>query len=467
MTEDDIPLIRTRRFLIYPLHQHNHWCLGIYDQAHHDAYFFDSFLGGSPARCIRWAEELLEDWLKEQGISVPTRKALTIQSVQITTQRAYWECGLFLLENARVFLREQHLHRTEPAIDWADSEVYKGREGSDPQDLIWELWITMIRKEIGNGTALRTPEAPQINDTQEDWISGVPNSIIAAEGPRAKAEYSDRISKMNAKVDPDELKEIPNPRKDIFNQLLKDRANNKTEVHQRGQGTLFTNVKGDLIEEEMKALSNRVSSVDLGGSRVPSHGSSSGGSISEYYTRMSNRAISPSRLLISRGQPSNDQRKWIPAGPQVPQPDDKPPIEKRPTYDHRLEPNAHLSPSHKAGWIGWANYKREQGLIIRETHPDLAQKKEEQNRARDLRAQQRQGSGAMEAPVLSPIPQSPQSSIARSDHSRNPSQPPQNPDRREESLPTRGGRAQQGRGGRYPSEPTRFSERLRKRHREP
>ena len=69
----------------------------------------------------------------------------------------------------------------------------------------------MIRKEIGNRTALRMPEAPQINDTQKDWISRVSNSIVATEGPRAKVEYNDYISKMNVKVDSNELKEISNP----------------------------------------------------------------------------------------------------------------------------------------------------------------------------------------------------------------------------------------------------------------
>ena len=42
-------------------------------------------------------------------------------------------------------------------------------------------------------------------------------------------------------------------------------------------------MKDDLIEEEMKALSNRVSSINLDGSRVPSYDSLSRGSISKYY----------------------------------------------------------------------------------------------------------------------------------------------------------------------------------------
>ena len=65
---------------------------------------------------------------------------------------------------------------------------------------------------------------------------------------------------------------------------MKDKANNKTEIHQYNQETLFINIKDDLIKEEIKTLSNKVSSIDLDDSRVPSYDSLSKESISKYYT---------------------------------------------------------------------------------------------------------------------------------------------------------------------------------------
>ena len=85
------------------------------------------------------------------------------------------------------------------------------------------------------------------------------------------------------KVNSNKLKKISNLRKDIFNQLLKDRANNKTKIYQYSQRILFINIKGNLIEEEIKALNNRVSSIDLNDSKVLFYSSLSRESISKYY----------------------------------------------------------------------------------------------------------------------------------------------------------------------------------------
>ena len=64
---------------------------------------------------------------------------------------------------------------------------------------------------------------------------------------------------------------------------MKNKANNKTKVYQYSQRILFINIKSNLIKEEIKALSNRVSFIDLDDSRVSSYDSLSKESISEYY----------------------------------------------------------------------------------------------------------------------------------------------------------------------------------------
>ena len=64
---------------------------------------------------------------------------------------------------------------------------------------------------------------------------------------------------------------------------MKDKANNKTKVYQYSQKTLFINIKSDLIKKEIKALSNKVSFINLDDSKVFSYGSLNKGSIFEYY----------------------------------------------------------------------------------------------------------------------------------------------------------------------------------------
>jgi len=168
LPNDEINLIRKRRFLVIPVFGEDHWMLGVYDQSAHLARFWDSLQDyKGRQRGKKWARGL-EQFLVQCGIEAPSRP-VELEFALFTSQRGNWECGLFVLENARVFFREFKEGDQSKTIDWAESALYGDKsnpyniaKGEDPQNAMIEFWISSLRLELGCVDALRTPDAPTV-----------------------------------------------------------------------------------------------------------------------------------------------------------------------------------------------------------------------------------------------------------------------------------------------------------------
>lgn len=435
--------IRHRRFLIIPLYQNSHWSLGIYDQQTHYAYYWDSLVGKEASeRAHTWWTNI-DYFLAMNGVVMP-KYPPHISYESTTSQQGAWECGLFVLEHARVFMRER-LGDTQEDVsqDWADCDIYKkamaARKDNHIQDTMIAIWLKALRTELGSETPLRNPPTPTIawddrtaktDQTSNAGANGIPQAdppLPPGTDPDQPFDATGRLSPMGMEpslVSEEEVEEPPAKKAKIALPEATT-ATPAVAITPRTLGAILPKVtargktapvkkKVTITKEKAVAIPPKspkpvkkyildddeeedVSSVEEDTPPISAEKPKRTRSKSTPIASPATPRLSKSRktVLLKPTLFLKGTTKKIRPGDKT-TPADEPDTDQkaeegsdvggRPTYDHQKSPLRNLSPAHEDGWRGW-EYLEDKWAA---KQPDPAKARAQQIKARKARARARQ-----------------------------------------------------------------------------